>query len=531
MYRDIAKDGIVIVGSGVAGLVTALRLAQVHDTQVTVITATALDGACASRWSQGGIAAAVGPGDSPEQHAADTIRVAGGIADEDAVRSICAAAPDAIAMLDAWGVGFDRNADGTYLQSREGGHAHNRVLRATGDSFGRALMGALVAQVRNTPSIRVLEKHAVTDLHNAGDEAGADITGISVMRLADKYRTYIPVNAVVLATGGAGRLYNVTTNPAGATAQGVAMAARAGARISDFEFVQFHPTAIACDADPAPLATEALRGEGAVLVNDAGIRFMEGVHTLAELAPRDVVARAIFDELQAGRRVFLDATQAVGDAFPGEFPTVFNACMDAGIDPRIQPIPVMPAAHYHMGGVASDYRTGATNVNGLYVAGEAAATGLHGANRLASNSLLEGVVMGSRIAAHLAAQNIAGRTDAPRKLAPYASGDTALEAALEADLRKTMHTQVGVAREGALLDAAIRSFAGIEKAATTSRLRDMAIAARLIATSAFQRTESRGGHYRADCPAADSAQAQRSFTDLSAANAMLADMIKTRRSA
>jgi L-aspartate oxidase len=314
----------------------------------------------------------------------------------------------------------------------------------------------------------------------------------------------------VIATGGVGGLFAVTTNPREARGEGLAAAARAGALVADAEFVQFHPTALDVGRDPAPLATEALRGEGATLVNGKGERFMQALHPDAELAPRDIVARGVFAEIAAKRGAFLDARKI--EKFAERFPTVFAACAATGIDPAREPMPVAPAAHYHMGGVLTDVN-GRTSIDGLWAAGEVASTGAHGANRLASNSLLEAVVFAARIAA-----DIKGLLPQPHvsELLPsepdlFAVLDSAAE---EADLRALMQSGVGVIRNGAGLAQALRAFAQIEADTKSSALRNMATAALLIAASAYSRMESRGGHFRSDFPKTDPARAARSFMTL-----------------
>jgi L-aspartate oxidase len=321
----------------------------------------------------------------------------------------------------------------------------------------------------------------------------------------------IASRAIVLATGGVGHLYAVTTNPAEASGLGLAIAARAGAVIADPEFVQFHPTAIMAGRDPAPLATEALRGEGAILVNEAGERFMAKLHPLAELAPRDIVARGVFAEIAAGRGAFLDASKALGMRFAEKFPTVYASCISAGIDPAAQPIPVAPAAHYHMGGIAVD-ANGRTSLRGLWAGGEVSSTGAHGANRLASNSLLEAVVYAARIA-----EDIGGHDIAPllRRPAIVIAGQNApMPTLVESSLRNMMTSHVGVVRDGAHLAKAIRLFADIERNTGSIALRNMATTALLVAASAWSRRESRGAHCRSDHPAEVPALARRTMTTL-----------------
>jgi L-aspartate oxidase len=325
----------------------------------------------------------------------------------------------------------------------------------------------------------------------------------------------------VLATGGIGHLYAVTTNPAEASGLGLAIAARAGATIADPEFVQFHPTAIMVGRDPAPLATEALRGEGATLVNSKGERFMMALNPLAELAPRDIVARGVFAEIAAGRGAFLDATEALGARFAQKFPTVYASCLAAGIDPAKQPIPVAPAAHYHMGGIAVD-KHGRTSIKGLWAGGEVSSTGAHGANRLASNSLLEAVVYAARIA-----EDIDGQTfNAPRLSQVKGLRENgAMPASAERDLRTMMSSHVGVIRDGDHLADAIQAFAALEQTAANTTLRNMATTALIVAAAAWARRESRGAHYRSDYPAEDPAQKKRTMTSLDEARQIAAGLI------
>src|SRR6202795_2379692 len=432
-------DDVVIVGGGLAGLFCALKLAP---RPVTVISAAPLGQGASTAWAQGGIAAAVAEGDSAEAHAADTIAAGAGLVDEGIALGLAREAGSRIHDLLHYGVPFDRDLEGKLAVGREAAHSARRIVHVRGDMAGKAIMSALTAAVRVTPSIRVIEGFSAEALlAEDGAVAGLQLRGVGDVNARP---VTIASRAVVLATGGIGHLYAVTTNPAEAGGIGLAIAARAGAVIADPEFVQFHPTAIMVGRDPAPLATEALRGEGATLINEKGERFMLARHPLAELAPRDIVARGVFAEIAAGHGAFLDATAALGARFAEKFPTVYASCLSAGIDPATQLIPVAPAAHYHMGGIAVD-RHGRTSLQGLWAGGEVSSTGAHGANRLASNSLLEAVVYATRIAEDIAGQTIAASARSPTISTNPQNG--AMPAATEKSLRAMMTSHVGVIRD------------------------------------------------------------------------------------
>ncbi|MDT8437932.1 MAG: L-aspartate oxidase [Wenzhouxiangellaceae bacterium] len=475
---------VVIVGSGIAGAWAALKLAPVP---VVMLTGRHTGGESSSAWAQGGIAAALGPDDSPEQHAKDTIAAGAGLVDEQVALELARAAPDEVRALEALGVAFEHAADGGWSLSLEAAHSRARVARVGGDQAGAAIVQALVAAVRAADHIELREGWFGAGLRAEHGRC----RGASARDPHGRLHT-LAGRAVVLATGGLGGLYAVTTNPPGNRGQALAWAARAGCTIADPEFVQFHPTAIDIGRMPAPLATEALRGEGAILVDAAGRRFMADVHPDAELAPRDVVARAVFEQKAAGQGAFLDARDAVGIEFPSRFPAVFHACMAFGIDPRHQPIPVAPAVHYHMGGIRTGL-DGATGIQGLHAIGEVAGTGVHGANRLASNSLAEALVMGARAAATIRGSEASAP---PHDGVGIEASPRLPEAALDT-LRRAMTAHAGVVRDRAGLETLIDQLDRLEHAHGEA---DSLLAARCIATSSLQREESRGAHWRADFP-------------------------------
>jgi L-aspartate oxidase len=519
-------SGALIVGAGLAGLFTALKLAPYP---VTVLSPMALGEGASSAWAQGGVAAALAEEDSPDAHARDTVLAGAGTVNPEVALSVAREAAKRIEDLAGLGTPFDRDAEGHYIQSREAAHSAHRVARVKGDRAGHAIMQALIGAVRATPSIRVIEGVAVDDLALAGGR----VAGVFARQASDPWSAPICFRAtnVVLATGGIGALYRVTSNPGRVRAQGLGMAARAGAVIADPEFVQFHPTGIAVDRDPAPLASEALRGEGATLIDETGERFMTAIHEDAELAPRDIVARAIHHHIAAGHQVFLDTREAIGADFAAHFPTIAGYCAEAGIDPVTDPIPVAPIQHYHMGGVRTD-KTGRTSLPGLWAVGEVACTGLHGANRLASNSLLEAVVFAARIAQEIARETGAETPlNTPEGNLPAPAPETGVlpEAEL-AELRRIMTAHAGVERDAAGLSHALREIARIERAAqgTSRAFLNMLSAATLIAAAALKRKESRGGHARSDFPKTDPDQAHQTVMTLEDALVIRATAEETR---
>ncbi|WP_159718745.1 L-aspartate oxidase [Geminicoccus flavidas] len=473
-------DRVVVVGGGIAGLATALYLAPMP---VLLLTAAAAPEGTATALAKGGIAAALGADDAPNQHAADTVAAGAGLADPLVAHRVTAAAPAAIDDLIGWGVPFDRDARGRLALGLEAAHCRRRIVHAEGDGTGRVVLATLAAAAAREAAI---ERRAHAQVTGLLQDRHGRVCGVRVGS------EEILGRAVVLATGGVGGLFAATTNPLTATGTGLAMAARLGAVMRDLEFVQFHPTALATGPDPMPLASEAIRGEGAVLIDEHGRRFMQDVPG-AELAPRDVVARAIGAEIEAGRRVFLDLRTSPGPALASRFPAAFAACREAGLDPLCQPIPVLPAAHYHMGGIAVDH-CGRSSVPGLWAVGEVAASGLHGANRLASNSLLEGLVFG-----RWAALDITGHLE--RSGRP-SSAPAQLPAAppsheLVTELRRLMTAKVGVVRDETGLKDVIT---WLDQSGDQS---DRTFVCRMITTAALGRRTSVGSHYRRDFPEPD----------------------------
>jgi L-aspartate oxidase len=496
------KTDVLVIGAGVAGLAAALA---VEGRSVLVASETPLGRDLASAWAQGGIAAALGGEDSPRLHAADTVAAGAGIVARDAVETLANEAPAAVDALVRLGVPFARDAGGALALGLEGAHGQRRIVHAA-DATGAAIVAALVAEARTRPNVTLRAGLRATALLQRPDGRVAG----AVLLAPGGEEIVVEAGAVILATGGFGGLFARTTTPAGARGAGIALAARAGATLADLEFVQFHPTALRIAADPLPLVSEAVRGEGALLVDGAGARIMTGVDPRGELAPRDVVARAVSACEAAGGRVFLDARAALGERFPARFPGIFAVAQRAGLDPRTTPLPVTAATHYTIGGVATD-TDGRTSLPGLWACGEVAATGLHGANRLASNSLVEGLVFGARAGRDVAA-TASARTPAAwcamHGRAPAGHGDCA--AALR-PLRAAMSTGLGVVRDEDGLTRALQTFVALERAADDDRVADAALVAAAVARAALARRESRGAHFRADHPASDPRWARRSF--------------------
>jgi L-aspartate oxidase len=471
----------VIIGGGLAGLMTALALAP---QPVLLLTGVPLGLESSSVLAQGGIAASIGADDDASLHLKDTLIAGDGLCDETVAAAILGAAPAAIEQLVLLGVVFDRDASDNIALGREAAHSRRRIVHAGGDATGRDIIRALIRRVYETPSITVIEGTTAQRLV-VEDNVVTGLVGHTA-----RGPVLFATDRVVIATGGIGGLFLHGTNPAGSFGQGLALAARAGAVMTDLEFVQFHPTALDSGSFPLKLISEAVRGEGAILVDENGDRFMANTPG-GELAPRDIVARAVWRHMAAGHRIFLDARNVIGLDFARRFPTITALCREAGIDPVTQPIPVRPAAHYHMGGISVD-KSGRTSIDGLWACGEAACTGLHGANRLASNSLLEAAVCGNWVAADITA------TASIRPHKPRLSPDGRTSRSDPALVRPILSHHAGVLRDGEGLRAAARALYPL--AISQDAASDAAIAALMIVIAALRRQESRGAHGRIDFP-------------------------------
>ncbi len=504
MNAPIHITDVLIIGGGLAGMQAALHSC---DHRVTLVDGGKPGESGASPRAKGGMAVPVDAADHPRLHAADTVSAGAGLCDHDAVQLATEYGLTRLQELLEIGVPFDRATDGELALGHEAAHSHRRIVRAGGDSTGAAICSTVSKCVRRTPNVTLREGcRAVELITDCERVVGAWIEH------PDGELEAVYARCTVLSTGGIGQLYEHTSNPPEATGSGLMLGFRAGASLVDLEFVQFHPTALVCDShadeSPLPLLTEAIRGEGATLVDEHGRRFMREEHPDAELAPRDVVARGIWERRRAGDEVFLDAT-ALGENFRERFPSAWVDCMHAGFDPARDLLPVTPAAHYHMGGIAVD-PDGRTSVEGLWACGEVASTGLHGANRLASNSLLEALVFGARAGASVS-RFVDDASDSPRDLpdidaikppqiASSPSEDDAAMAAMD-ELRAVMWREVGLLRSAEGLE---RALAVLDELAARfpapSPVGDATDLASLIAFAALRRCESRGAHFRLDCP-------------------------------
>jgi L-aspartate oxidase len=492
-----SETDFIVVGGGIAGLRAAIGLAE--DGRVLVVTKQEVTESN-TQYAQGGIAVALSDDDEVALHLQDTIDAGDGLVNVDAARVLVEDGPQRIQELIDWGTEFDRS--GSRLSfTREGAHSRSRILHAHGDSTGREIGRALIARSRTIPKISFTEFEFTADLCvNDGR-----VTGVFLLS-PDGTRTSVYARAVLLATGGAGQVYSDTTNPSVATGDGIAMAHRAGAAISDMEFFQFHPTALSVPGAPRFLLSEALRGEGALLLNPARVRFMPKYHPMAELAPRDVVARAIVQEIAASKKAqataYLDMRHLDAAILRARFPRIYSTCQQYGIDITRDLIPVRPAAHYLMGGIKTDLH-GRTSVAGLYAAGETACTGVHGANRLASNSLLEGLVFGARVAAAMREERATGEARPCGESQDHDSGDATR---IAAQLRQSMWEYAGVVRNRAGLEKLQQQFPDWERVAglgvdrQSIETRNLLTVGALITRSALVREESRGAHFRSDFP-------------------------------
>jgi L-aspartate oxidase len=488
--RQMVTD-FIVVGSGIAGLSTALSLAA--SGQVMILT-KACEQESNSFRAQGGIAAAVGAGDSPELHRQDTLRTGANLCDPTSVDVLVRSGPQTIQLLTRWGTCFDRKGD-EWALGREGAHSVSRILHVEGDSTGAGITRSLLQQASLHPQIQLFTHTLVADLL-IKDGVCRGVVAVDVNQ-APVY--YLARKGVVLATGGCGQVYRYTTNDRVSTGDGFAMAYRAGAKLTDMEFIQFHPTALALEQNPMFLVSEAVRGEGAILVNDGGEAFMKRYHEWQSLAPRDVVARAIYCEMQAGHQIYLDATM-IKSSFAERFPAIDRQCKKFGIDPGKDWIPVTPAAHFIMGGIKTDLY-GQTTIPRLFACGEVACTGVHGANRLASNSLLEGAVFAQRIGDRLAI--LADQTtEAFAFVSPSLCNHQQMEQTWKEQMRQIMWDYAGIVRSSSGLSAGILQLKQLSEqiGAEYIECHNMLTTAHIIMKAALWRKESRGGHYRYDFP-------------------------------
>lgn len=491
MDFEQTHSDILIVGGGLAGLFAALNL---YPLKVSMIAAAPLSVGASSAWAQGGIAAAMSEGDTPEAHARDTMIAGCYLNDPEIVRIMTTEASLRIYDLLKLGVPFDQDSYGKFIQGREAAHSSNRIVKIGGDGAGRYVIEQLTKKVLESPHITIHQPYVMYDfIKNDTGEIG----GVYARQLGHTKPILFTAHKTILATGGIGYLYADTTNPHQIRGEGLGIAVRHGIRVRDIEFVQFHPTALNIGKTPAPLATEALRGEGAVLINNHNIPFMKKVHADGDLAPRDIVARSVASEYQKGNQVFLDTREALGTRILTEFPAVSKSCLDAGIDPVAMPIPIKPAQHYHMGGVYTD-SFGKTSAPNLFAIGEVAGTGAHGANRLASNSLLEAVVFAAR-ASELILNMPLNDVKMKNKNQPVLVDRLYPKQSAFNELRHLMTDYCGILRDETGLLLAKNRIMELDRIGNyTAPFTNYAYAATAIIDAALARKESIGGHFRTD---------------------------------
>ncbi len=497
MADAIYKPDVVIVGGGVAGLTTALNL---EPRKVCIITKSTLGVNTSSMWAQGGIAAAVGINDSVKSHIEDTVATAKGLADENVIVKVVSEAENIISDLESFGVNFDKNDDGSFDLGLEAAHSSNRIVRSKGDSSGIEIMRGLIEKVRESHNITVLENVSIDSVMSENNTIHGVIGRLVQDNVPDNH-VVIESSNVVLATGGLGGIFANTTNPRSSYGEGIALAAQAGAVLTDMEFIQFHPTGLDFGLDPTPLATEAIRGDGAYLVNQNEERFMLGIHPENELAPRDLVAQNLFKQIEQGNSVFLDCRK-VSNEFETKYPQVASYCQAAGLNPKIDLLPILPVAHYHIGGVKTDLE-GKTSIEGLWCCGEVAATGIHGANRLASNSLLESMVFGRIVAKNINSLPIKKVKKINLDLIRMHKEKTKNRIRAKKyiwQLRSSMMRNIGIVRNHSSIIRGLHDILKIERESKglSAKLNDMILVSKFIIIGAYLRKESRGCHLRSD---------------------------------